>query len=158
MQSTIPFAPGHTAADYHEPHAVETADGRIVVVIRNHGTPFQGETLQTGSADGGRTWAVPHSIGVWGTPAHLLRLRDGRLLLTHGYRRPSFGNHARGSADGGGTWSEPLTLSADGLGADLGYPSSVELDDGTILTIWYEVMQGNPRAVLRQARWVIRDR
>jgi hypothetical protein len=153
----VPVAPGHTAADYHEPHAVETADGRLVLQIRNHGTPFTQETLQTESEDGGRTWSVSHSIGVWGTPSHLLRLRDGRLLMTNGYRRQPFGNQARVSSDSGRTWSDPMTISGDGMGGDLGYPSSVELDDGLILSVWYEVLKGNPRAVLRQARWRMLD-
>ena len=33
--------------------------------------PNTGETLQTESTDGGRTWAVPRSIGVWGLPSFL---------------------------------------------------------------------------------------
>ena len=38
-------------------------------------------------------------------------------------------------------------------GGDLGYPSTVELDDGTLLSVWYEQLKGFPKAVLRQARW-----
>jgi hypothetical protein len=67
------------------------------------------------------------------------------------------GNQARVSADHGRTWSEPLVLSADGVTGDLGYPSTVELSDGSLLSVWYEVMRGSPYAVLRQARWTIRD-
>ncbi len=153
---TIPFATGHTAADYHEPHAVETGGGRIVAQIRNHGKPHEQETLQSESADGGRTWTTPHSIGVWGVPSHLLRMADGRLLMTYGHRRPPFGNQARVSADEGASWSEPLAISVDGAGVDLGYPSTVELPDGRFLSVWYEALKGNPHAVLRQARWLIR--
>lgn len=109
--------------------------------------------LQSESPDGGRTWSVPHPIGVWGLPSHLLRLRDGRLLMTYGHRRPPLGNQARLSDDEGRTWSEPVVLSADGASDDLGYPSTVELADGTLLTVWYEALKGDPMAVLRQARW-----
>jgi hypothetical protein len=35
----------------------------------------------------------------------------------------------------------------------LGYPSSAELPDGRIVTVWYEKQRDNPHAVLRQARW-----
>lgn len=77
--------------------------------------------------------------------------------MTYGYRRKPYGNQARISSDNGQTWSEPMTISADGLGGDLGYPSTVELDDGTLLTVWYELMKGSPNAVLRQARWSISD-
>jgi hypothetical protein len=151
--STVLFAAGHGPADYHEPHLAEAADGRLVLQIRNHGEPFKGETLQCESTDRGATWSVPRSIGVWGLPSHLLRLRDGRLLMTYGYRRSPYGNQARVSADHGSTWSAPIPLSEDGIGGDLGYPSSVELADGRILSVWYEVRKDRPKAVLRQARW-----
>jgi len=143
------------AASYHELHAVECADGRIVAQIRNHNKNNAGETLQTESADGGKTWSKPHSIGVWGLPSHLLRLRDGRLLMTYGHRRAPFGNQARVSADGGASWSEAMILSGDGKGGDLGYPSTVELGDGSLLTVWYEAMNEPKLAVLRQARWTL---
>ena len=77
--------------------------------------------------------------------------------MSYGYRRKPFGNQARFSDDEGVSWSEPLTISGDGIGSDLGYPSTVELDDGSLLTIWYERMADTPRAVLRQANWRIAD-
>jgi hypothetical protein len=149
----IPTRAGDKPTEYHELHAVETGDGRLIVQIRNHSKVNAGETLQCESTDGGKTWSEPHSIGVWGLPSHLLRLRDGRLLMTYGHRRPPFGNQARLSDDGGHTWSEPIIISGDGLGGDLGYPSTVELDGGALLTAWYERMKDSPKAVLRQARW-----
>ncbi len=149
----IPLRPGDAAEEYHELHAVECASGRLVAQIRNHNPANQHETLQTESDDGGRTWSVPHPIGVWGLPSHLLRLRDGRLLMTYGHRRPPLGNQARLSTDEGRTWSEPILVSTDGHSGDLGYPSTAELADGTLLTVWYEQMMDNPRAVLRQATW-----
>lgn len=103
-----------------------------------------------------------------------MRLRDGRLLMTYGHRRPPLGNQARISQDQGRTWSSAMIISGDGTSSDLGYPSTVELEDGSLLTAWYEVMDSPPpkappskqrvqrhlemasrpdRAVLRQARW-----
>lgn len=149
----IPARSGDRFADYHELHAVECASGRLVVQLRNHNKANQYETLQCESGDGGMTWSEPHPIGVWGLPSHLLRLRDGRLLMTYGHRRAPLGNQARISADEGRTWSEPMPVQADGTSSDLGYPSTVELGDGSLLTVWYERMQDNDRAVLRQARW-----
>ena len=134
----LPVRPGDSRDAYHELHAVETVDGRLVLQIRNHNKANEGETLQSESSDGGKTWSVPHSIGVWGYPSHLLRLKDGRLLMTYGHRRPPYGNQARLSENGGRTWSEPIVISQDGslvrdpwiwpwanAGiADFGYPSS----------------------------------
>lgn len=149
----IPTRPGDKHDAYHELHATEAADGRLVVHIRNHNAANAGETLQSESTDGGKSWSIPRPIGVWGLPSHLLRLKDGRLLMTYGHRRVPFGNQARISEDHGRTWSEPMTISGDGPGGDLGYPSTVQLDDGSLLTVWYEAMKGSPRAVLRQAHW-----
>jgi hypothetical protein len=149
----IPARPGDDAKNYHELHAVEVSRGRIIIQIRNHNKANVGETLQTESSDGGKKWTVPHSIGVWGLPSHLLKLRNGKLLMTYGHRRLPFGNQARVSDDGGKSWSEPVIISGDGAGGDLGYPSTVELADGTLLSVWYEVIKGSPHAVLRQAKW-----
>lgn len=139
-------------ASYHELHAVEAADGTLIAHIRNHNKENAGWTLQTESRDGGRTWSEPHPV-CFGLPSHLLRLRDNRLLMTYGHRRPPFGNQARISSDNGRTWSEAMILSGDGKGGDLGYPSTVELADGSLLTVWYETMAEPKLAVLRQAHW-----
>ena len=149
--SQIPTRDGDDPAEYHELHAVEMSDRRIVVQIRNHNTNHSRETLQCESMDGGRTWTKPRSIGVWGLPSHLLRLRDGRVLMTYGYRRPPFGNQARVSEDGR-RWSEPLTVSNDGASGDLGYPSTIERGDGTLVSIWYELLRSSSKAIIRQAR------
>ncbi|MCH7988069.1 MAG: exo-alpha-sialidase [Planctomycetes bacterium] len=151
--ATIPTRPGDDHKNYHELHAVEAADGRLIVHIRNHNTANSGETLQSESTDGGKTWSTPHPIGVWGLPSFLSRLKDGRLLMTYGHRRPPYGNQARLSSDSGTTWSEPIIISGDGVTGDLGYPSTVQFDDGSLLTAWYETMKGSSKAVLRQAHW-----
>lgn len=150
----IPTRQGDDATkSYHELHAIEAADGTLIAQIRNHNAANKGETLQSESTDGGKTWSVPHSIGVWGLPSHLLRLRDGRLVMSYGHRRKPFGNQARISTDNGKSWGEAIILSGDGVGGDLGYPSTVELPDGTLLSVWYEKMAELKLAVLRQATW-----
>lgn len=151
--SEIPARPGDSHAEYHELHIAEASPERLLVHIRNHNQANHGETLQSESSDGGHSWSEPHPIGVWGLPSHLLHLRDGRLLMSHGYRREPFGNQARLSLDQGRVWSEPITISSDGASGDLGYPSTVELEDGSLLTVWYERLEASPQAVLRQARW-----
>lgn len=152
--AAIPTRPGDQPADeYHELHGVEAANDDLIVHIRKERGANNNETLQSESSDGGKTWTTPHTIGVWGIPSHLLRLRDGRLLMSYGYRRKPFGNQARVSSDHGKSWSEPIPISIDGAGGDLGYPSTVELGDGTLLTVWYEKLATQSAAVLRQAKW-----
>jgi hypothetical protein len=73
--------------------------------------------------------------------------------MSYGHRRKPFGNQVRISEDHGKTWGEPMILSGDGSHGDLGYPSTVELADGSLLTVWYEALKTGEHAVLRQARW-----
>jgi hypothetical protein len=146
---------GDVIAKYHELHAVECSNGQLIAHIRNENTANFGETLQSESRDGGRTWSVPHPIGVWGLPSFLLRLQDGRLLMSYGHRRAPLGIQARLSDDHGNSWSEPMLISNDGTSGDLGYPSTAQIADGSLLTVWYEKRRDSPRAVLRQARWTL---
>ena len=78
---------------------------------------------------------------MWGYPAHILTLPDGRIVATYGYRRAPMGIRATLSDDGGKTWNTNATvvLRADGRGngSDLGYPISTLLEDGTIVTVYY---------------------
>ncbi len=159
----IPSRPGDSAINYHELHAVQAADGRLIAHIRNQNPANDRETLQSESTDGGKTWSAPRPIGVWGLPSHLLRLADGCLVMTYGYRRDPRGNHARLSRDHGQTWSEPIVISNDGKG-DIGYPSTVEVAPGKLLTLWYESKRSGtvtatlpepPFSQLRLARWTL---
>lgn len=151
--STIRPRSGDDPKDYHELHMVEASDGTLICHIRNHNKTDARQTLQCESTDAGRTWSAPHAIGVWGLPSHLLKLKDGRLLMSYGYRRKPFGNQIRLSEDSGRSWSDAFSISEDGITGDLGYPSTVECDNGTMVTVWYEVLAGSPLAQLRQARW-----
>ena len=100
----------------------------------------QGESLWQGvSHDRGRTWQA-RKTGVKGhPPSGLVALGDGRLVLTYGYRHPPYGIRAVISNDEGLTWDTDhvIVLRNDGAGFDLGYPCSMELEDGTILTVYY---------------------
>jgi hypothetical protein len=69
--------------------------------------------------------------------AHLLKLSDGRVLLTYGNRaQGSYGIEARTSADGGSTWGKPQQLAALEH-SDCGYPDAIELSGGRIIVAYY---------------------
>ena len=91
------------------------------------------------STDDGQTWAEAGPLSEAAQhPAHLARLRDGRLLLTYGNRvKGQFGVLARLSADNGRTWGAAITLVDDLLSGDCGYPASAQLPGGEILTAYY---------------------
>jgi len=79
---------------------------------------------------------VPYA-GSGGNPPAMIKLQDGRICLTYGYRAAPFGIQARLSADGGRTWGEVIYLRQDGGTTDLGYPRTIQRQDGTIVTAYY---------------------
>ncbi len=117
---------------HNETNVFPLGDRRWLAVARTQACEF------FVSKDEGATWAEPQRITERNEiNGHLTRLRDGRLLLTYGVRiKGREGVCAMlGSADAL-TWSTPARLaSADS--SDCGYPSSVQLADGTIVTAYY---------------------
>jgi len=144
----VPIYEGTHEEHYHEPHVVELHDGRLLGLIRfqNHGKAHRVEDLglksfslmQTESADGGETWTPAKPLGFHGSPPHLMRHSSGVIVCVYGFRQKPFGQRAMISHDEGKTWKYNYILRDDGPDSDLGYPSSVELDDGSILTVYYQ--------------------
>ncbi len=90
------------------------------------------------SNDNGATWAGPQRMTERNEiNGHLTRLHDGRLLLTYGVRvKGREGVCVRlGRADAL-EWSPPARLAQSNSG-DCGYPSSVQLADGRVVTAYY---------------------
>ena len=121
----------------HEPHVAELPDGTLIGMIRGHHPGFT--LYQTVSHDGGRTWSVPVHLGVNGAPPHVLVHSSGAVITTFGRRAEPFGERAIVSYDGGRTWPDEYILRDDAPNGDLGYPATVELDDGSLLTVYYQV-------------------
>ena len=89
------------------------------------------------SVDDGQTWTHRMKLRVGGYPGHFLRLRSGRVLLVYGTRSGTErSTNVIYSDDQGATWSKPVRL-VDYQGKDGGYPSSVQLPDGQVLTAYY---------------------
>lgn len=90
------------------------------------------------SHDNGYNWSKGGALTKPGqVTGHLLRLRDGRILLSYGNRiEGEFGVEARISEDGGSSWASPLRL-ADMPMLDGGYPSSIQRADDKIVTAFY---------------------
>lgn len=91
------------------------------------------------SADGGSTWTDLRKVtGSSEHPPDLTLLASGDVLLNFGCRNAPFGVQGLLSRDRGRTWDGRRLLFADDLpGTDIGYPSTVRLDDGRLITVFY---------------------
>jgi Neuraminidase (sialidase) len=86
------------------------------------------------------TWSSPQLVTAKNEiNGHLLRLKDGRILLAYGNRirtGDQLGVLAKFSSDEGKTWGEPIRV-AHTTTWDCGYPSTVQRADGKLVTAWY---------------------
>ena len=107
------------------------------------------------SGDGGNAWTEPRPTAIVGKPPHLIRLQDGRILVSYGYRRAPYGERACISADEGESWNyaNEIILCDDAPSSDLGYPSSAQLDDGTIVTVYYQQERAGEKPCLMATLW-----
>jgi hypothetical protein len=109
------------------------------------------------SQDDGTTWEFLSQVADTGAhngnPPSLVRLRDGRIVVTYGYRSAPQGIRAKVSADGGKTWGPEIHLRDDGRTWDLGYTRSVQRKDGKIVTIYYYTTAERPEQHIAATIW-----
>ena len=141
-------------AGYNETGLAVLSDGTVVAALRSG----KGQHLAIAkSSDAGLTWSTPVQVTAdFEHPGDLIPLRDGRLLLTYGVRNPPRGVDAMLSSDNGATWNKDrkTTLAADAPNVDCGYPSSVQLSNGDIATLFYQVDDPKNVPATSRARFV----
>ena len=150
----VPIPMDTVLDNFHEPHAIELSGGRILGIIRaeNLKTSTTFTMYKTYSNDGGKTWSECTPMGISGSPPHLLRHSSGAIILTYARREAVFSERAIIPYDEGESWSEELVLRASSS-SDIGYPSSVELSDGSVLTAYYHQYENDDFPSLLYTRW-----
>lgn len=142
-----------------EPYTVELDDGTLLCHIRadRYGDNPAFTLYQSESTDGGKAWSSPRRIleECGGAPSHMLKHSSGVLIAVYGYRAFPYGIKVMFSCDGGKSWSRGQYLCRNEYSSDLGYPSTVELADGSLLTVFYAHNGKNEPAVIFQQRWRI---
>jgi len=152
------------------PSTVRCGEGHLVTALRQRFDAQRNSPDDSNnwigvyeSKNGGKTWAFLSKAAVTdrgghnGNPPAMVRLQDGRLVLTYGYRSFPFGIRAKVSTDNGKTWGEEIHLRDDGRSWDLGYCRSVVRHDGKIVTIYYYTTHENPENHIAATIWMPPD-
>ena len=122
------------------PSSIRLPDGTLITTVRVH--KGEGNRIDSYvSHDNGSRWTLQGTVAETGAfngnPPGLLRLKDGRLCVTYGYRSKPYSIRARLSRDDGKTWGDILTVRDGGVAWDLGYPRTVQRPDGKLVTVYY---------------------
>lgn len=143
-----------------EPYAVELDDGTLLCHIRveykSDGVKNSIFTVyQSVSSDGGKTWSKPVQLldDLAGSPPHILVHSSGTLVCTYARREEPCGIRAMFSKDNAKTWDSEYILYENGNRPDLGYPCSVELNDGSIMTVFYDKYVADGATVILEQKW-----
>ena len=162
LSSIEPISENGTNLCSCEPYTIELKNGNLICHIRvqnseKHDSVFT--LYQTESYDKGKTWSKPHRIieKTEGAPSHMLIHSSGRVICTYSHRTAPYGIHVIFSNDNCQTWSEAQVLYQDNLSSDIGYPTTVELKDGSLITAFYVHDGQNQPAVIKQQKWTFEN-
>ncbi len=125
-------------AGHNEASLQRMPDGRLLAVVRTE----SGALSVAESHDDAYHWSPPRRLTKEGQhPADVCLLKSGAVLVTYGNRVRPYGIGCVLSRDGGKTWDyeRRRLLAWDSENTDCGYPSTVQLDDGAVLTMYYSV-------------------
>lgn len=128
---------GDSTVSFNETSVFETPSGDIVAFMRT--ANFGDQACIARSTDEGKTFGKWESMGFMGHPLNPLKLPDGRVLLTYGYRHKPYGIRCRIlNADCTDFLTAPeIILRDDGYNGDIGYSWPVLLDNHRVLVVYY---------------------
>jgi hypothetical protein len=129
---------------------LQTKGGKIILLSRTSHSGddamAKGGLLQSDSDDDGQSWSEWRQTGMssMDSPGHLIQLQDGRILCTHASRSYPGSVYVTLSSDEGTTWDTANTriVTNDIANWDSCYPTSGQMADGTIITVWYANLFG----------------
>ena len=158
---TIPLPDGYDESErylFNEPHVVELENGNLFGAFRTHSKgPGPVSTMSfTSSIDGGKTWSKLKVSNISGQPPHLTLLKDGRIILTYSRRVEPNRIEAIISSNNGKTFTSPIIIEnfpQHNYAGDFGYPSTVELNDGTLLTVYYAIYDKDKKPSIFYTKW-----
>lgn len=122
--------------NYNESALLKLSENKLLAIIRsdesyytNEGKDFitvggVGELRCAFSDNSGLSWSPLQSTGVFGQPASLALLPDGKIFMSYGRRRKPYAICYRISNDLGRSWGDEYVIRDNILVWDFGYPST----------------------------------
>ena len=161
--SILPLAEEQILSD---PCIVELPNNRLFATVHAHAgstnedgkVVYHGHTLYTTySDDYGKTWSDWRCLHVSGAPGHLLLHSTGALICTYDRWVAPATLQALVSYDNGFSWEEEYLL-AERADTQHGTPVTVEMEDGSLLTVFKAKCDGDNYSSVLAATWKLNPR
>ena len=145
--------PGFFEGKVYEAYIIQLKDSSFLAAFRSE---LEGLATYTMYSEDGVHWNN-YQFVCDGSPPHLLELQNGVILLTYASRQYPTGARGRLSFDGGKTWGKEIEISkaSNPNDWDLGYASSIELNNGCIITAYYQKMKNDTYCSLLYTKWYL---
>jgi hypothetical protein len=137
-----------------EPGMTRLKNGKLVCLYRTSHLPGRQDNMWFNYSDNdGITWSPPERSGIWGFPADILQLQNGRVLAVYGYRKKPWGVRGCISEDGMSWEAKNEFVIREGGAASqestseywhIGYPTVTQIKDGTIIAAFHEFSDDKP--------------
>ncbi len=123
------------AMDLNENHVLDVGNGRLIGLFRKCGDYLR----QAISENYGQTWSRPEITGIKGFPAQMIKLHNGDVLCVYSHRWKPYSIRGVLSHDNGQSWdlANTFTIYEWADTPDMGYPSTLEITPGELLTVFY---------------------
>jgi hypothetical protein len=162
--STLAYDPGHILT-YAEAGLTRLKNGKLICLMRTEARPGRFDNMWfVQSDDDGASWSRPVRTPLWGYPADVIQLEDGRVLAVYGYRKAPWGVRGCISDDGVSWTTENEFVIREGGAASpdaireywhIGYPTVTQCEDGTVVAAYHQY-NDEPNPI--QCMWVTRFR
>ena len=138
------------------PSSVRMSPQRLLSAFRVHQDAEHDWIDLYRSEDNGTHWEylarpIPSTGGHGGNPPSMIRLHDGRLAITYGFREAPHEIRAKLSDDGK-AWGDDIVL-RQGATWELGYTRTVQRPDGKIVTVYYYPEQVETGRIIEATIW-----
>lgn len=180
--ATVAYDPANIIL-WEEPGMTLLENGMLICLMRTEHRPNRIDNLWfTYSEDDGVTWSPPKRTSLWGFPADVTQLQNGKVLAVYGYRKAPWGVRGCISEDGLSWDVRNEFIIREGGIADLsgkdasregnsrawtvidmlywhiGYPTVTQVADGTVLVAYHEYSKDDlPLQYIRCTRFRIED-
>jgi hypothetical protein len=141
------------------PASVRCSPEQIISAVRNYerGEINKGWIDIYVSNSNGHSWEFLSKVADTGSnggnPPSMIKLKDGRICVTYGYRSAPYSIRAKLSTDNGKTWGREIHLRDDGRSWDIGYTRTVQRNDGKLVTVYYFTTATNPEQHIAATIW-----